>query len=258
MPALPRLSRAAVAAACSLSLSLPAVARAQEPGGAEDSLNPQAEQHVEKALTAFKSGAYVNAEEEFKRAAFFSPNWRPLHFNMGVLAEAQGKLGTAIHEYEQFKPLATPDEALVVDQRIFELSDRRRRIAGTYKRQIAIGATALTLGLAALGGTAGLIVYNRSLKQDVEDLKEANNTLEMGNPSDPLIAINDKKIDSLEAKQKNVLYGEIVLATVGLVVVLYSVLPLMRSVKAKRQLDGIALGPTRLKWNGGAGVVLRF
>jgi tetratricopeptide (TPR) repeat protein len=258
MPALPRLSRAAIAAACSLSLSLPAVARAQEPGGAEDSLNPQAEQHVEKALTAFKSGAYVNAEEEFKRAAFFSPNWRPLHFNMGVLAEAQGKLGTAIHEYEQFKPLATPDEALVVDQRIFELSDRRRRIAGTYKRQIAIGATALTLGLAALGGTAGLIVYNRSLKQDVEDLNERNDELEGVNPSDPQIAINDKKIESLEAKQKNVLYGEIVLATVGLVIVLYSVLPLMRSVKAKRQLDGIALGPTRLKWNGGAGVVLRF
>ncbi|MBL9104152.1 MAG: hypothetical protein JNL82_24615 [Myxococcales bacterium] len=257
MPALPRLSRAAVAAACSLSLSLPAVARAQEPGGAEDSLNPQAEQHVEKALTAFKSGAYVNAEEEFKRAAFFSPNWRPLHFNMGVLAEAQGKLGTAIHEYEQFKPLATPDEALVVDQRIFELSDRRRRIAGTYKRQIAIGATALTLGLAALGGTAGLIVYNRSLKQDVADLKADNEDL-MSPSDDPQIAINDKKIESLEAKQKNVLYGEIVLATVGLVVVLYSVLPLMRSVKAKRQLDGIALGPTRLKWNGGAGVVLRF
>lgn len=255
MPALPRLSRAAVAAACSLSLSLPAVARAQEPGGAEDSLNPQAEQHVEKALTAFKSGAYVNAEEEFKRAAFFSPNWRPLHFNMGVLAEAQGKLGTAIHEYEQFKPLATPDEALVVDQRIFELSDRRRRIAGTYKRQIAIGATALTLGLAALGGTAGLIVYNRSLKQDVEDLKEANESPVI---DEAQIGINDKKIESLEAKQKNVLYGEIVLATVGLVVVLYSVLPLMRSVKAKRQLDGIALGPTRLKWNGGAGVVLRF
>jgi tetratricopeptide (TPR) repeat protein len=257
MPALPRLSRAAVAAACSLSLSLPAVARAQEPGGAEDSLNPQAEQHVEKALTAFKNGAYVNAEEEFKRAAFFSPNWRPLHFNMGVLAEAQGKLGTAIHEYEQFKPLATPDEALVVDQRIFELSDRRRRIAGAYKRQIAIGATALTLGLAALGGTAGLIVYNRSLKQDVEDLKADNEEL-MSPSGDAQIAINEKEIDSLEARQKNVLYGEIVLATVGLVVVLYSVLPLMRSVKAKRQLDGIALGPTRLKWNGGAGVVLRF
>lgn len=257
MPALPRLSRAAVAATCSLSLSLPAVARAQEPGGAEDSLNPQAEQHVEKALTAFKNGAYVNAEEEFKRAAFFSPNWRPLHFNMGVLAEAQGKLGTAIHEYEQFKPVATPDEALVVEQRIFELSDRRKRIAGTYRRQIAIGATALTLGLAALGGTAGLIVYNRSLKQEVTDLKAENSGLSM-NPDDAQIAINDKMIDSLEAKQKNVLYGEIVLATVGLVVVLYSVLPLMRSVKAKRQLDGIALGPTRLKWNGGAGVVLRF
>lgn len=256
MPALPRLSRAAVAAACSLSLSLPAVARAQEPGGAEDSLNPQAEQHVEKALTAFKNGAYVNAEEEFKRAAFFSPNWRPLHFNMGVLAEAQGKLGTAIHEYKQFKPLATPDEALVVDQRIFELSDRRRRIAGTYKRQIAIGATALTLGLAALGGTAGLIVYNRSLKQDVEDLNKINEGL--SDSSNPIVVMNEKKIESLEARQKNVLYGEIVLATVGLVVVLYSVLPLMRSVKAKRQLDGIALGPTRLKWNGGAGVVLRF
>lgn len=257
MRSVQRLSRAAVAAACSLTLALPANARAQEPEteASSEELKPQAEQHVEKALNAFKNGAYVSAEEEFKRAAFYSPNWRPLHFNMAVLAEAQGKLGTAIHEYKEFKPKATPEEALVVDQRIFELTDRRNRIASKYKRQIAIGASALVVGLGALGAAGGLIAVNQQSKAEVSRLETQNMPLMDG---DPVKTTNEARIESLEAKQKNILYAEILLITVGLVVVVYSVLPLRNSVKAKRQLDGIALGPTRLKWTGGAGFQLRF
>mgnify|MGYP000255242997 CR=1 FL=1 len=48
-----------------------------------------------RAYNLTKAGAYVEAEEEFKRAAFYSPRWRPLHFNLGVLAEAAGELVAA-------------------------------------------------------------------------------------------------------------------------------------------------------------------
>ena len=49
------------------------------------------------------------------------------------------------------------------------------------------------------------------------------------------------------------MHGLISLALVG-----YSVVPLRKAISSKRQLDGIALGPTRLQWSGGAGARLRF
>ena len=63
-----------------------------------------------------------------------------MHFNLAVMAEAQGKLGTAVTEYKAFQPFATPDESLVAEQRIVELDGRRRKIAGAYKQKIAVGA----------------------------------------------------------------------------------------------------------------------
>lgn len=253
MPPFQRLSRAAVAAACSLTLALPATARAQDP--VTDELHPQAETHVSKALQAFKNGAYVHAEEDLRRAAFFTPNWRPLHFNLAVVAEAQGKLGTAISEYKTFKPYATADEAPLVDQRLFELADRRNRIATAYKRQIAVGAVAMSLGVGALGGAVGLFVVANGYKQDIARLKDQNDLLmNMGAQYD----VNITKIDSLEAKHKPAFSGAVLLVLVGVLIVGYSALPLSRSIKSKRQLDGIAIGPTRLRWAGGASMVLRF
>ncbi|MFY0540150.1 hypothetical protein [Nannocystis pusilla] len=115
-------------------------------------LNDQAQKHATKAVDHFDKGNYVGAEEEFRRVAFYAPNWRPMHYNLAVLAEAQGKLGTAVSEYQAFRPHGSPEEQLVVDQRIDELGRRRARIASAYKRQIGLGAGTLTLGLGGLGG----------------------------------------------------------------------------------------------------------
>jgi hypothetical protein len=157
---------------------------------------------------------------------------------MAVLAEAQGNLGTALREYKSFRPYATVDEGLVVDQRIHELDDRRRKIAGLYKRQIAIGSIAMVVGAGMLGGGGAMIGLYYSGRGDVPP-KETGGTA-------------TDKYDS-----KYVGYG-ILLVSVGLLVVAYSVIPLSRSIKSKRQLDGIALGKSRLQWAGGAGLRLRF
>lgn len=230
-------SRPLVALACSLALALPASAHAREPepepdpaaGEPTDELSPQAQQHVIKAYQQYQSRAYASAEAELRRAAFFSPRWRPMHFNLAVMAEAQGKLGTAVTEYKAFQPFATPDESLVAEQRIVELDGRRRKIAGAYKQKIAVGAITMSIGAAATGGGIGLIVYGLQLKKDA---------------------------DTEEQGSKLAITGYLV-GVVGLLVLVYSIVPLKGAVKAKRQLDGLALGPTRLRLANG-GVSLRF
>lgn len=235
-----KLGRAAVACTCAATLALSsAPARAQEPEGdvktteATEDLNSQAEKHALKAVQHFNNGAYVDAEEEFRRVAYFVPNWRPLHFNLAVLAEAQGKLGTAVTEYKSFLPHASPDERLMAEQRIDELGRRRGKIAGAYKRQIALSATAMTLGVGGMAGGATLLAL----------YFEQNDEHEKG---------------MAEAPPKAYLGGGAYLAIFGLLAVTYSVIPLRNAIKSKRQLEGLALGPTRLRWTGGAGVQLRF
>lgn len=257
-----------LAAACSLSLVLPAAAQArlQEPTAegeaseVSDELPPRAQEHVVKGLTQFQNGAYSNAEEEFRRAAFFAPKWRSLHFNLGVIAEAQGKLGTALTEYKAFKPYASPDEGMVVDQRILELNDRRDRIASGYKRQIATSAIAMSLGVLLLGGGGaciGILFKNKSTIKDNEA-----EIMRLGGATDPIAVqrVTDLTADNtkLADQDKKLGYGAYLGILVGLLAVAYSFIPLTKSIKSKRQLDGLALGPTRLQWNGGAGVRLRF
>jgi hypothetical protein len=239
------LSRTTVAVACSLALTLPVRARAQEPaadGGSDETsevLPERASEHVTKAIRAFNNAQYSNAEEEFKRAAFFAPKWRPLHFNIAVVAEAQGKLGTAINEYKQFKPHATAEEEMIVDQRIFELNDRRKKIAAGYKRQIATGAIAMTIGVGGVGaGVYFAVLYAQSGKSK--------------SPSVPGEMAPDT------SKNTSYLYGAALGLTIGLAIIAYSAIPLSKAIKSKRMLDGIALGPTRLKWNGGLGATLKF
>lgn len=245
MPSLLHLSRALVAVTCSLTLTLPTAARASEPGDDEEGgsgetsevLSERASEHVTKAIRMFNNADYVNAEAEFKRAAFFAPKWRPLHFNIAVVAEAQGKLGVAINEYKQFKPYATSEEELVVDQRIFELDDRRKKIAAGYKRQIATGAAAMTIGVGGVGvGVLFAVLYAKSSKTSTDAVSG-----EMTTP-----------------KNTTYLYGAALGLTFGLAIIAYSAIPLSKAIKSKRMLDGIALGPTQLKWNGGLGATLKF
>jgi hypothetical protein len=230
-----KLGRAAVATSCATTLAMPSVATATEPEGPEPStaqtseeLNPQAQKHATKAIEHFKNGAFVDSEEEFRRVAFFAPNWRPLHFNLAVLAEAQGKIGVAVREYKEFRPYATPDEGLLVDQRIYELTERRKRIIRSYRGQRATGAIIVSLGLAGIAG--GIALLGVFYSRDPEVRKEK-----------PGPAV-----------------GGFLLILYGVLVAGGGAVPLSKAVKAKRELDGLALGPTRLKWNGGAGFTLKF
>ena len=261
------LSRVAITAACCLTLTLPANVRAAEPedeggdpgGAVTEHLSERASEHITKAIRAFNNAQYSNAEEEFKRAAFFAPKWRPLHFNMAVVAEAQGKLGVAINEYKQFKPNATSEEEMVVDQRIFELDDRRRKIAAGYKQQIATGAIALTIGVAALGGGAAMLAIAIQNKGKIEDREETKSTYEMMGMTDSSVYMQlDADIDKLTKQRTTFLTGAYIAIVAGVIIVGYSAIPLSKSIRSKRQLEGIALGPTRLKWNGGLGATLKF
>ena len=240
--------RAAVAVLCSLSilslmtLALPTSARAADPAAnpfeepLTDSLSLKAAEHVAKAYEEHKAHAYGNAEAAFKRAAFFEPRWRPLHFNLGVVAEAQGNLGTAIKEYKTFRPFATPDEGMVVDQRILELDARRRNIAAKHRGQIVVGALVLSVGVGMMAG--GGILAGLNAKEIPYD-----SAVDMG--TDP------------NSKRKKLLTGGVVLALYGLLVVGLAFVPLSKAVRSKRQLDGLALGRARLRLTAG-GASLRF
>lgn len=258
-----RCGRAAVAVAVAAALTVSGPARAGEPEGAasgpaSDELNEQAEKHAIKAVNHFNNGAYVDAEEEFRRVSFFSPNWRPLHYNLAVLAEAQGKLGPAVQEYKTFRPLASPEEQMIVDQRIDELGRRRTKIAGAYKRQIALGAGAVTLGVAGIGGAAALFVVMSQRSKKAESLNAQAEMLEAaGDPTNQAPGLRSEA-DTLTKNKSGFLYGGIYLGLFGLLLLVYSIVPLRNSIKSKRQLDGLALGPTRLQWTGGAGARLRF
>lgn len=252
-------------------MTVSGTARAQEPEGPRaggeltDDLNPQAEKETAKAVAHFKNGAYVDAEASFNRVAFFAPNWRPLHYNLGVVAEAQGKIGTAVKEYKLFRPYATADEKMLVDQRIDELGRRNRNIGGAYRRQIALSATALTLGLGSLAGGALLFVFSARKGEEAKELRAEADVLEAVPADDPYystaqmqsFALNSKATD-LDKKKGYMLYGGIYLVVFGLLAAAYSFIPLRNAVRSKRQLDGLALGPTKLQWTGGAGMRLRF
>jgi hypothetical protein len=246
------LSRPFIALTCSLALALPTGAHAREPepepdaAAAEvsDELSPQAQQHVRKAYQQYQNRSYATAEAELRRAAFFAPRWRPLHFNLAVMAEAQGKLGTAVSEYKAFQPFASPDESIVAEQRIVELDDRRRKIAGAYKKQIAVGAIAMSIGVAGTGGGIGLVVYGLKVKKEAPT-------------DDPLTPVDESMGTDNSDKGTKLATAGYLVGLVGLLVLVYSIVPLRKAVQAKRQLDGLALGPTRLRLGGG-GVALRF
>lgn len=261
-----RSPRISVAVACSLALAMPtaAHARAQDPepgpddaaGEATDELNAQAQQHVIKAYQHYQGKAYAQAESELRRAAFFAPKWRPLHFNLAVMAEAQGKLGTAVTEYKAFQPLALGDEALVAEQRIVELDSRRRKIASSYKQQIAIGAITMSVGVAGTGAGVGLLVYGFSIPK--ETTKEVPAVVDDPSTEDVNEAMPATTTTTSNSSKRTTFVAAGYLAgLVGVLILVGSIVPLRKAVKAKRQLDGLALGPTRLRLTS-TGVALRF
>lgn len=67
----------------------------------------------------------------------------------------------------------------------------------------------------------------------------------------------DEDFTSDESKRKKRLTGGVVLAIYGLLVVGVSFVPLAKAVASRRQLEGLALGRTRLHLTGG-GATLRF
>ncbi|MDC0675574.1 hypothetical protein [Nannocystis radixulma] len=263
-----------MAVACAVSLATPTVARATEPEGPEPStaetseeLNAQAQKHAVKAIEHFNNGAYIDSEEEFRRVAFFAPNWRPLHFNLAVLAEAQGKLGTAVSEYKSFRPHGSPDEQMIVDQRLDELGRRKLKISGAYKRQIALSSGAMILGVGSLGGAAALFAIMVRNGKRADQYNEAADMAQAmlgsnGGMNDAILQQQAtdfrEEATSLTKRRTGMLYGGVYLAIFGLLLTAYSIIPLRNAIKSKRQLDGINLGKTKLQWNGGAGATLRF
>lgn len=224
-----RRGRAVCAAALACALALPASARAGEP--ATDELAAAAVGHVKKAEEHHRAQRYKDAEEEFKRAAYFTPNWRPLHFNLAVLAEAQGRLGAALTEYRAFRPLAEGAEERLVDQRIDELTARRAKIAGHYRRQLAGASIGVAICGGAVAGAVALFVVGHAKGERGE--------------------ISDKERGGYYG-------GGVLLGLYGVVGVMGIGVVLEHALKSKRKLEGLALGPTRLQWSGGLGARLRF
>lgn len=255
---LPTLSRTLVALACAVTLATPTAARARvqdpEPDAASaptDELNARAQEHVAKAYDNYRQQYYAGAESELRRAAFFAPRWRPLHFNLAVLAEAQGKLNAAVSEYTAFKPFAIGDEQLITEQRILELDQRRREIASGYRRKIVGGGVAVSLGIAGIAGGITLVAIGSSMAKDRE--------VDSGMPDDPTSPdIDESRTTTSNAtKRATLVTAGLLTGLVSVLVLLLATPRLRKALKARRQLDGLALGPTRLRL-ASTGVALRF
>jgi len=123
----------------------------------------------------------------------------------------------------------------VVDQRILELDTRRRRVIAKHRQQIAAVGIVMSIGVAMMAGGGVLAGLN------------AKGTESTDPDYDP----------AAESKRKKLLTGGIALAIYGLLVVGVSFVPLAKAVQSRRQLEGLALGRTRLHLTGG-GATLRF
>jgi len=192
-----------------------------------DELPEQATVHLGKAYDHFNAGSYAKAESEFKRAAFFAPEWTPMTYNLAVVAEAQGHLGEALDRYEAYRPNAEGDTGLIVDQRIAELNDRKKNLKKVDRRQLILGSVAVGTGVAAIGGGVGLFL----LKRDLDDQSDA---------LDP--AMTEKKAN-LDTKAKNYYLAGYVLAIYGGLALVYGGLYLSKVIK-NRKAKKMALRPT--------------
>ncbi|MFY0540149.1 hypothetical protein [Nannocystis pusilla] len=129
----------------------------------------------------------------------------------------------------------------------------------------------MTLGVGAIGGAVAMFILGPKQTEKAKEWDAAADTVAaMGNTttcgddtscydyySGQAAALREDA-DKFERRGKLMLYGGIYVVIIGLLLTTYSIIPLRNAIKSKRQLDGINLGKTRLKWNGGAGVTLRF
>ncbi len=203
-------STPASASAHALEQAVQAVTRGGE-------LPEQAMVHLGKAYDYFNASAYGKAESEFKRAAFFAPEWAPMTYNLAIVAEAQGHLGDAIERYKAYRPKAEGDTGIIIDQRIAELEDRERQLKKVEHRQLIIGSVAMASGAAALGGGITLLLLAKQEK-------------EMAPP------------DSSD-RSKNYYAGGYVLTVYGGLALVYSGLYLTKVLR-QRKAKKLALRPT--------------
>ena len=210
---------------------------------AEEPLPEQAEVHLGKAYDHFNAGNFGKAEEEFKRAAFFAPEWQPMTYNLAVVAEAQGNLDQALERYEAYRPHAEGDTGLIVDQRIAELEERKTRIRKADRGKLIIGGVAMGTSVAALGGGIAFFLLRKQLQEDSAALQtqidELNGMMAPQSETDPLY---DEK-EALDKKAKNYYVGGYILTLYGGIAILYSALYLAKVVKL-RKAKKLAFKPT--------------
>jgi hypothetical protein len=131
----------------------------------------------------------------------------------------------------------------------------------------------MTLGVGAIGGAVAMFLLAPKQSEKAKEWNAAADTVsEMGGMNCPPDDVTQQcynayqeqatelreDAEKFERRGKLMLYGGIYVVIIGLLLTTYSIIPLRNAIKSKRQLDGINLGKTRLKWNGGAGVTLSF
>jgi len=109
-----------------------------------------------------------------------------------------------------------------------------------------------------LGGGGALIGFAIKDKKTIDANTAELNKLGYTAPEEARRTVLTGENSDLTSRRTKFLYGSYFGIIIGLVAIAYSFVPLKKSINSKRQLEGIALGPTRLQWTGGMGARLRF
>jgi tetratricopeptide (TPR) repeat protein len=133
---------------------------------ADEGLSPDARENLLAGASAFRHRNYRVAETRFARVARLAPDWMPIHYNRGVVAEAQGKVSEAIRSYERYLPHAPDSERALLEARLEDLERRRTALRGRYRRQVALGSLSLAAGLGLVGGGIAMLAIGFDRQND--------------------------------------------------------------------------------------------
>lgn len=243
---------------CGASVSAPVRAA---PAPLTDDLPAPALPHLKRALEHHDARAYADAEEEFRRIAFYAPNWRPLRYNLAIVLEAQGDLGQAIRAYREARPHMDLEVQRRIDQRIFELDARRGKIRTSYRRELGTGAAFVAMGALTLAGAGvfiGIGIAGARKKSSLTAERDALTAMAMPDPDESMrVDELNEEIREQSTLNTSVASAAVLVALLGAGMLVASSFSLQRARRLKGQLDGVALGPARLRW-AGASMVLRF